>query len=191
MRLFEIFDNPGKTDGWAQTDARFQNRVAVQNFVINVKTGETKTWGDYLKDEKEAQDFEKLRSEWERIDISANLVEQGEGGWKTDDVVTLPEGTWEIHFTSSLDPRWSQLDQYQEDDKEDTKWAIGTGNSVKKFSTILNVIRTWMKRPEFKYVLIMAPKREPSRVRLYNRLVGNNATKKWESENFICWLIGK
>jgi hypothetical protein len=75
----------------------------------------------------------------------------------------------------------------------------GTGNEVKVFSTVINIIKQWLAMPSNNDVqLIHISAKEPSRTKLYKRMIGSLAKGKkvWElitqdpeDEKYTYWII--
>ena len=80
-----------------------------------------------------------------------------------------------------------------------THEITGTGNEIKVFSTVVDIIQNWISRnPNEQLVYISA--KEPSRVKLYRRMVNSFAKGKkvWElvstddekpAENYTYWVV--
>ena len=75
----------------------------------------------------------------------------------------------------------------------------GTGNEVKVFSTVINIIQQWLAKPYNNDVqLIHISSKEPSRTKLYKRMISSLAKGKkvWElvtqdpgDEKYTYWII--
>jgi hypothetical protein len=90
----------------------------------------------------------------------------------------LPENTYEFHFSNESES--SELKKSE---------ITGSGHAVKVFGVVMQILKDARARTQAEHVLISAFEDEPSRVKLYNRLVGNKAIKKWSKNGVAYWLI--
>ena len=80
------------------------------------------------------------------------------------------------------------------DDHNGTHDITGTGNEIKVFSTVASVVKQWIwdSRKDVQLVYIAA--KEPSRIKLYRRLVNtfSKGKKVWELKddvNYTYWVV--
>ncbi len=86
------------------------------------------------------------------------------------------EGLYDFHFRSS--------------EEEDGKTKLtGTGHSVRIMSTILSVLKQALAQPQVKHIITTAFKNEPSRIKLYDKVLKNIAKKRWEHNGAVYWLL--
>ena len=90
------------------------------------------------------------------------------------------DGLYEVHFTAT------NIDEKGEIDFKSV--LTGTGHAVKVMATVKSAVFDALSKPKVKHLLLSARASEPSRVRLYNRMIGKAAKKRWEHKGIVYWL---
>lgn len=157
MRLFELFDNPVPKIDWEETVVGEDARFYIGDYLYNVS--------------------------FTPIPIDAFALD-----WSV-----LPKELKAL-FDNQVYPIDIEFEQFKAVKRgglgafalgtDGTYEITGTGNEVKVFSTVVNVVQEWLKNnPEAQLIHISA--KEPSRIRLYRRMVNSLAKGKkvWEIES--------
>lgn len=105
--------------------------------------------------------------------------------------LSIPRGVMAM-LDNDIHPIAIEFELYN-DDHAGTHDITGTGNEVKVFSTVASIIQQWVWRSTDTQLVYIAAK-EPSRIRLYKRLVNTFAKGKkiWElrdTDNFTYWIV--
>ena len=181
MKLFELF-NKGSSAKWKKED--LHGRGFKYRFFVNMNTGEVADTPSGIDAFLEyTAKFIIVDPEYSYTTSYAREISRGASMWSRNPEhrmgqFSLPDKTYEFHFAN-------------ENVKDDSKKSeiTGSGFALEVFGTVKEILKDAVSTSDAEYVLITAFAGEPSRVRLYQRFIGNNALKKWTHDNVVYWLI--